>query len=269
MNSPRVRYLALVSVLFLLLGGMLACDFGGGGGPSQPTIVVTAPTSGTEYQVGDEVNVLSSASDAKGVMRVELYVDGVLYRTDPSPIPSGSKDLTMVQQWIAEGPGTHTLSVTAVNVDGQESAPWAVTIRVAGDAPGPSASPTMDQTSPPTVTVTVDAPPPTATVPPPPATATVPPPTPTSTVNPNAPIIKFFQANGEDETYVAAPGERVTLIWDWERVDAGYLDPGNVALACPTVPCTFVVVPEGTTTYTLKAINSSATVEESVTVKIE
>jgi hypothetical protein len=175
----------------------------------------------------------------------------------------------MYQEWIAEGPGTHTISAVAVNVDGLQSDPWAVTIRVAGDAVLPSASPTMelgppptpDPGEPPTVTPTVEAPPP--------PTATVVPPTPTPTVDPKAPVIKFFQANGEDETYVASPGESVILTWNWERVDAGYLDPGNVALACPTMPCSFVVKPPATTTYTLKAINSVATVKESVTVKIE
>ena len=270
MRSSPLRYLGLMFVVLLLAGGMLACDIGGGGAPSEPTIMITAPSSGSEFQVGDKISILSSASDAKGVTRVELYVDGVIYRTDPSPTPGGTKELTMYQEWIAEDPGTHTLSVIAVNVDGLESDPWAVTIRVAGDAAVPSSSPTVevgppptpDPGEPPTVTVT-------ATVEAPPPTATVPAPTPTPTVNPNAPVIKFFQANGEDETYIAAPGESVILTWNWERVDAGYLDPGNVALACPTMPCSFVVKPPATTTYTLKAINSVATVKESVTVKIE
>jgi len=268
MRSSRLRYLGLLFVVLLLAGGMLACDIGGGGTPSKPTIIITAPTSGTEFQVGEKVNVLSSASDAKGITRVELYVDGVLYRTDPSPVPGGTKELTMFQEWIAEDPGTRTLSVIAVNVDGLESPPWAVTVRVAGDAASPSSSPTTEvgplpttePGEPPTVTPTVEPPPP---------TATVPAPTPTPTVNPNAPLIKYFRANGEDETYIAAPGESVILTWDWERVDAGYLDPGNLALACPTMPCTRVVVPQGTTTYTIRAINSTATTTASVTVKIE
>ena len=115
-----------------------------------------------------------------------------------------------------------------------------------------------------TATYTVTA---TETVPPPPPTATSPPPT--ATLNPDAPLIKYFRANGKHDSYTAAPGEKVLLSWEWERVDAGYLDPGNEALVCQDMPCTKVVKPPATTTYTLKAINSSATTKVSVTVKVE
>ena len=99
------------------------------------------------------------------------------------------------------------------------------------------------------------------------ATATTPPPT--ATVNPDAPLIKYFRANGQDDSYSATLNESVILSWDWERVEAGWLDPGNVALACLEMPCTFVVKPPATTTYILKAVNSVATTEASVTVEIK
>ncbi len=268
MSSTRVSYLALVFVVLLLAGGVLACDIGGvGGEPAKPNIVMTAPTSGAQFQVGEEVDILSSASDPRGVSRVELYVDGQLNRTDPSPDPTGSTEVSMFQTWVAEDPGTHTLSVIAVNVDGEESDSWAVTIRVVGDEVSPSISPTLEGGLTVTATATVEPPPPadTATVPPP--TATSPPPT--ATVNPNAPVIKYFRANGQDESYTAIPGETVVLSWEWEKVDAGYMDPGNVAMVCPAMPCTFIVIPDGTTTYTLKAINSSATTKASVTVEVK
>jgi hypothetical protein len=268
MQATRLRYLTLVLVVLLVAGGVLACDVDlGGGEPSKPAITMTAPTSGAQFQVGEEVTVLSSATDSKGVSRVELYVDGQLYRTDPAPVATGSTQLTLTQVWLAEDPGSHTLSVIAVIVDGEESDSWAVTIRVTGETASPEASPTTEGGAPPAATETIEPPPPadTATVPPP--TATSPPPTPT--VNPNAPLIKYFRANGQDESYTAIPGETVVLLWEWERVDAGYLDPGNVALVCPSMPCHFDVVPDGTTTYTLRAINSSATTKASVTVKIE
>jgi hypothetical protein len=262
MRSRPLRCLILVFVVTVLTGSVLACELPGGlqppaGTPSKPTIAISAPTSGTEFQIGETVNVLSSASDARGISRVELYVDGVLYRTDSAPSTSAGGPLAVTQSWTADDPGTHTISAVAVNLDGVESDPWAVTVRVVGEIATPS--PTGEVPLP-TVTPTVQTSPPTAT-------ATSAPPTPTT--DPNAPIIKYFQANGEDDSYTAARGERVTLSWDWAQVDAGYLDPGNVALACPDMPCTFVVVPEGTTKYTLRAINSSATTEKSVTVEIK
>ncbi|HEM62216.1 MAG TPA: hypothetical protein ENO24_07990, partial [Chloroflexi bacterium] len=71
MNTPRVRNLALLLVITLLVAGTVACEIGGG--PSKPTIVITAPTSDAEFEQGDEVTILSSANDSKGVARVELH----------------------------------------------------------------------------------------------------------------------------------------------------------------------------------------------------
>lgn len=279
MKSSSVRHLGLLFVVVVLAGSLLACEMpdlseitGGPSQPSKPSITMTAPTNGSEFQVGQQVNVLSSASDANGINRVELYVDGVLYRTDPSPNPSPNALVSLSQVWIADVPGTHTLSLVAVSVEGQESTPWAVTVRVVGEATGPSVSPTVEGAPPPvptatytvTPTQTVAPPPP----PPPPATATVPPPTPTATLNPNAPIIKYFKANGQTGTYNAILNESVLLSWEWERVQEGYLDPGNVPLVCPTMPCTFIVKSPATTTYTLRAINSGITTKATVTVKI-
>jgi hypothetical protein len=93
-------------------------------------------------------------------------------------------------------------------------------------------------------------------------------PPPTATLNPNAPVIKYFRANGQNQTYNAILNESVILSWEWERVQAGYLDPGNVPLVCPAMPCTFIVKPPATTTYTLRAINSGITTKATVTVKI-
>jgi hypothetical protein len=240
MKSSRLCYLGLFFVLFVLLGTTLACELPGTtSAPSKPTIIITVPASGEEFQVGEEVTVLSSANDAKGVMRVELYVDGKLYATDRSPNPGGDAEVAMFQTWLAEDPGTHTLSVIAVNVDGQQSDAWAVTIRVVGETIAPSASPTTEGVPAPVVTATLTVTP-TETVPPPP-----PPPPPAPT------------------------GESVILTWDWERVGAAYLDPGNVPLVCPTMPCNKVVAPLATTTYTLRAINSVATTKLSVTVEIK
>jgi len=261
MNFTRVRYLALVLVVLLLAGGLPAC--GASGGPSGPTIVITAPTSGAQFEVGEEVNILSSANDPKGVSRVELHVDGELYRTDPNPDPDVERSVAMFQTWLAEDPGSHTLSVVAVNVDAVESDPWAVTVTVveAGGSISPSPSPTTASGRPPTVTT---GPPPSAD------TATPPSPTPTERTAPaGTPAITYFRANGAEGSITVIAGTTVTLSWEWERVEEGYLDPGNVGLACPTMPCTHDVAPGSTTTYTLRAVNSARTAEASVTVQVE
>jgi len=197
MSTPRLRNLALLLVVTLVVSSMLACSIGGE--PAKPTITITAPTSDAQFEEGEEVNILSSANDAKGIVRVELYVDTVLYRTDSSPSPEGEKSLAMVQAWAATDPGMHTLSVTAYNVDGAVSDPWAVTIEVVeegGDVTPPT--PTTSTAPPPAATNTPPPPPPEATATTPPPTETVPPPPedtpePTSTSEPELPDLVLEQ----------------------------------------------------------------------------
>jgi len=258
MKSSALRYLILLSAALLLMGGLPGCD--ARGGPSEPTIVITAPTSGAQFQVGQEVNILSSANDARGVIRVDLYVDGQLYRTDPNSELGGETGLAMFQTWVPNEPGTHTLSVIAVDVDGVESDPWAVTVTVVDESVTPSPSPTTGGASPPSAT---------STAAPPPPTATAPPPTPTQTPGTSdAPAIHYFHANGTEGSITVDAGATVTLSWEWERVTEGYMDPGNVGLACPAMPCTRNVSPGSNTTYTLRAVNASGTAEASVTVNV-
>jgi hypothetical protein len=147
MYSTRSRFLALLLVMLLLAGGLPAC--GARSESTGPTIVITAPTSGTQFGVGEEVNILSSANDPKGVSRVELYVDGQLYSTDPNPNVETEPSVAMFQTWFAEDPGSHTLSVVAINVEGEKSDPWAVTVTVVEgvspyrDRPGGQSRPTV------------------------------------------------------------------------------------------------------------------------------
>jgi hypothetical protein len=158
MNTTRVRYVGLVLMALVLVGSILACDIGGGA--AKPTIAITAPTSDAQFEEGDEVNVLSSASDAKGVVRVELYVDGDLFRTDSSPSAEGETSLAMAQTWTARDPGVHTLSVIAYNVDGTASDPWAVSIEVVPAGSGvATATPTTSGGAPPAATNTPEPPP--------------------------------------------------------------------------------------------------------------
>jgi hypothetical protein len=173
-----------------LVGSILACDIVGGA--AKPTITITAPTSDAQFEEGDEVNVLSSAYDAKGVTRVELYVDGDLFRTDSSPSADGETSLAMAQTWTARDLGVHTLSVIAYNVDGTASDPWAVSVEVvpAGGVVA-TATPTTSGGGPPAATNTPEPPPEaTATTEPPPEETETPPedtPEPSATPEPGKP----------------------------------------------------------------------------------
>lgn len=175
MFATKPYKLALVMIVVLMLGSILACDIGGA--PAKPTVSITAPSSDAQVELG-EVNVLISASDPKGITRVELSVDGNIYRTDANPDPEGQPSWALVQTWTATDPGMHTLSVTAYNVDGEASAPWAVTVEVVEEVlPTP--------TTPPEVPTATSPPPPPPTNTPPPAEPTdTPPPEATDTPEP-------------------------------------------------------------------------------------
>lgn len=158
MHAMKPQKLALVIIVALIVSGALACEIGGE--PAKPTVSITAPTSDAQVELG-EVNVLVSASDAKGIARVELSVDGALYRTDANPDPEGGTAWAVVQTWTATDLGMHTLSVTAYNVDGAASDPWAVTVEVVEEGevvPTPTST-----TGPPPAATNTPAPPPEAT----------------------------------------------------------------------------------------------------------
>ena len=174
MHPTKLQRLSLIMVVGLLLSGVLACDpFGGGA--TKPTVTVSSPENLTEVQVGAEVEVVSTARDTKGVTKVELAVDGVLFSTEASPSPQGDTSWTLTQTWVATDPGVHNLAVTAYNVDGVASDASNVQVRVVeGAEPGAAGTVTL-------ATSTPAAPGATATLPPPGSTATTAPPAPTRT----------------------------------------------------------------------------------------
>jgi len=115
-----------------------------------PTVVINSPPSGSQVSVGQEVVVQATATDSRGVTRVELLVNGVLYHSDASPNPQGQSPFISRQSWQASAAGTYTLMVKAYNAAGGVSQPAAININATGAAtPGPgepTATPTVTST---------------------------------------------------------------------------------------------------------------------------
>ncbi len=132
--------------------------------PGKPTIAIVSPPHGSEFREGENVAVQSVATDAAGINRIELMVDGAVVRSD-SPLGGGQASFPVVQNWKATQ-GTHTISVRAYNVTGIASDPVAVSVLIL-----PRVAPTS-MPVPPTA-----LPPPTAMLPPPTANQPAPPPT--------------------------------------------------------------------------------------------
>ena len=162
----------------LLMAGML-CLLAGCGllGPSKPTVIISSPPSGSQYQTGQDVAVQSTSSDSQGIIRVELFADGNSVKMDPSPTGQAQSQFTVIQVWKATTPGAHTLIVRATD-DQQNVGESAVTVVVTGETASTNATSTA--TTSPTFSSISTAPPliPTAT--------NVPPAQPSATTGPVA-----------------------------------------------------------------------------------
>ncbi len=111
---------------------------------SRPTLLVSAPADGAQVIAGATVQVQSTSHDARGVLRVELWVDGALYRADVAKETDAPRDATISQAWVAKDAGAHVLMVKAINVDGNASGPQTVRVSVIGtNSSTPSGTPTF------------------------------------------------------------------------------------------------------------------------------
>ena len=107
-----------------------------------PTVAITSPANGASYTVGASVTVTVSASDNVGLVKTELYVDGVLTATDTASPWSFA--------WNTSGyaAAAHTLVVKAYDAarNAGTSAPVSVTLTAA-----------ITDTTPPSVAITAPA----------------------------------------------------------------------------------------------------------------
>jgi hypothetical protein len=120
-----MQRLILVACIIFALGWLLACK------PSvKPMVVINSPPSGTQVKMGEEVEIRSTATDEKGVLRVELWVDGALTGTTSAPTGKALPSFPASFSWTPSSPGSHTLEVRAYNVRGEASPPAAVIVNV-------------------------------------------------------------------------------------------------------------------------------------------
>ena len=117
----------LIPFLELMIGaaGLVGCSLISGA--SKPTVVISSPPSGSTYNEGDDIAIRSTSTDASGVTRVELDIDGAVVRNDTPP--SSQTNFQLVQTWKATQ-GNHTIVVRAYNAAGAASDPAAISVQV-------------------------------------------------------------------------------------------------------------------------------------------
>lgn len=151
MNVRKRRPFPRTIFFLLLVLAALACDVGSLVKGDKPIAIITSPPSGSSFSEGDEIAVQSFSTDANGVARVELLVDGQIVRTDPVSVPQNQ--FSLIQIWQAT-PGTHTLVVRAYDIQNNASNPAAISLSIAQAgsstpvASAPTATPSNGNASP-------------------------------------------------------------------------------------------------------------------------
>ncbi len=131
--------------------------------PSVPELAVQQPLNGSQARVGEPVLILASASDRKGVSRVEVWINGVLSANITSNSPAGQPVLPVQYPWTPTSGGLHNISLKAYNVAGNVSEPANITVGVV-DIPRVQPAPSQQPSPTPTAAfLALATPPPTNT----------------------------------------------------------------------------------------------------------
>jgi hypothetical protein len=209
MKHPALHWLALLLIATLALAACAAPM-----PPGQPATKIDSPASNSTVTEGEELVVQSTSADPRGIVQVDLLVDGEVVRSDQAP-GGPQASYTVIQKWTAAGPGQHTVSVEALNKDRVAGDRAAIAIVVVA-APTPAgATPTVAPTAAPTQVVTGTVVPtaapttaPTATQPAPTVTATAVPPSPVPCRN----VATFVSEAIPDGTQFQ-PGQQFSKSW--------------------------------------------------------
>jgi hypothetical protein len=155
-----------------------------------PSVTLSSPANGAQVPAGQTLTVGFTASDSKGVMSVQLWIDGAVYSTWNSSSSVGQTTVNASLNWTGPQAGSHGLWLVAKDSVGLTTTSAGVTVNVVVPQP-PTATPTATQPVPPTGTaMATSAPSHTPTVTPTPTTAQATPTdtqTPTPTVTATAP----------------------------------------------------------------------------------
>lgn len=99
--------------------------------PDMPRVQFLRPLNGAQFVEGTEVEIeILAEDDGVGVARVDLRVNDLPYRSAEPRVSSAVPAFTALLNWMALGPGLHSLEAVAFRPDGTASIPVLMIIEV-------------------------------------------------------------------------------------------------------------------------------------------
>jgi hypothetical protein len=124
-RTPKGKLLSLPSCLIALtLCGVLTMAAFGGyyllspGGRAGPLVLIHIPQNGGHLIAGQPITVQAVAADPRKVVRVELWVDGQLLKSETSNVSGGIASFPLLADWQPASAGAHIILVRAFNALG-------------------------------------------------------------------------------------------------------------------------------------------------------
>ncbi|MBI1879422.1 MAG: FHA domain-containing protein [Chloroflexi bacterium] len=117
-----------------------------------PVVTIINPANGAQVELNVPLIVQATASDSRGVTRMELWADGTLVTQQASPSSQGASPLLLNMTWTPTVPGSHFLEVRAFNTANRQSTPALITVNVAAGTATATSEIAVTETPTPTAT---------------------------------------------------------------------------------------------------------------------
>ncbi|MBZ0298385.1 MAG: hypothetical protein K8J31_01535 [Anaerolineae bacterium] len=99
--------------------------------PDLPMIEFQAPVNNDRFDEHTDIAIALLARDSGiGIARVELLVDDLPHSEALPEVSAAVPVFTVVMNWLAEGPGYHSLTAIAYRPDGTPSRPQTISILI-------------------------------------------------------------------------------------------------------------------------------------------
>ena len=191
-----MKHSALIYILLLLTTALSGCTETRS---ASVQVWIDAPLDGAKVEAGI-IQVQSHAVSRSGIGRVEMRINGELYRSDENPTPD-ERVIYLIQSWIPTETGDYTVEVRAHSADNANISRESITVHVIGGSAEATETPTAEF-------VTPASPLPTTPIPP------------TATAQPQ---VKFWADDAKLEA-----GDCTTIHWETAHVQAVFFDEQEV-----------------------------------------